>query len=177
VSGHSTRTIRLETEYDDILRSDAERKGVSVNSLITGLIETYVINGRFYSSSEMMTTPVTITSSLIEGLSEEQVLEAGRKAGRIDARNSLLARGMSLDYDSLKWFILEVLSKHNGWFRCNLHEMDDMYMFHIRHGLHNNWSYFVHAYLEAMVKNIMDIEVEAEILDGTVTLRIPIKET
>jgi hypothetical protein len=124
-----------------------------------------------------MTISVTITSSLIEGLKVEQVLEAGKKAGRLDARNNLLSRGMSMDYDSLKWFILEVLSRHNSWFQCNFHEMENMYMFHLRHNLHSNWSFFVQAYLESMVQDIMDIEVEAEVLEGTVTLRIPIKET
>ena len=50
-------------------------------------------------------------------------------------------------------------------------------MFHLRHGLDNRWSFFVDAYLEAMVENLLGIEVDAEILDGTVTLRIPVGET
>ena len=37
--------------------------------------------------------------------------------------------------------------------------------------------FFVDAYLEAMVENLLGIEVDAEILDGTVTLRIPVAET
>jgi hypothetical protein len=55
--------------------------------------------------------------------------------------------------------------------------MKNFYMFHLRHGLHSNWSLFIHSYLEAMVKDIMGIEVDAEVLDGTVTLRIPVKMT
>jgi predicted DNA-binding protein len=176
MSAYSTRSIRIENEYDEILRSDADKNGLRVNSIIRDLIEAYVNNGRIFGNDYLITTSITITSSLVENLDEERVIQAGRKAGSMDARNNLLSRGMSLDYESLKWFIIEVLSKHNNWFNCNFNEVGNMYMFHLRHNLHINWSLFVQAYLEAMVRDIMNLEVDAEIMDGSITLRIPIKE-
>mgnify|MGYP006285213781 FL=1 len=48
-------------------------------------------------------------------------------------------------------------------------------MFHLRHNLGKKWSFFIDAYLESMVENILNLETNAEILDSTVTLRIPKK--
>ncbi|MBD3206311.1 hypothetical protein GF319_08205 [Candidatus Bathyarchaeota archaeon] len=176
-ANHVTRSIRISEDLDDVLRSEAEAGGVSVNNIITELVEAYSYNGRFFGNTDLLTVPPSLISSLLEGLSEEQVLSAGENAGRLNVRSNLLSRGMTLDYESLKWFITDILSKYNGWFHCNFHEMKNFYMFHLRHGLHRNWSLFIHAYLEAMVKDIMGIEVDAEVLDGTVTLRIPVKMT
>jgi hypothetical protein len=172
---HTTKTIRIEAWLDDVLRDEAENNAYSVNSIVENLIKSYVLNDRFFTHDQLINISPTTLSSLIDRLEEEDVFAAGRDAGRINAINNLLIRGMPLDYDSLKWFIMEVLDGYSGWFRCSYHEMGDDYMFHLRHGLGRKWSCFIDAYLESVFKNLLDIDVRAEIIDGTVTLRIPVR--
>jgi hypothetical protein len=175
VSDHTTRTIRIDTDYDKVLRFEAERRGLSVNSIIEELIDRYVYNDRFFLNESLISLAPSTLTSLLEGLSHEEINDSGRIAGRLRARDNLLIRGMTLNYNSLKWFILNVLDNYSGWFSCSYHEMDDDYMVHLRHNIGTRWSYFVQSYLESMVENLLEISLDAEILDSTVTLRIPKK--
>jgi hypothetical protein len=172
---HTTRTIRIDSDLDDILRDEAENNGISVNSIIEELITRYVYNDRFFSSDQVISLAPSTLSSLLNGLSKESIQESGRQEGEISARTNLLIRGLALSYESLKWFIITVLDNYRGWFNCSYHEMDDFYMFHLRHNHGEKWSSFIASYLEATVKDILDIDVDAEILGDTVTLRIPMK--
>jgi hypothetical protein len=172
---HTTRTIRIDSDLDDILRDEAENNGLSVNSIIEELITRYVYNDRFFSSDQVINLAPSTLSSLLNGLSKEYILESGRQEGKISARTNLLIRGLPLSYESLKWFIMTVLERYRCWFKCSYHEMDDFYMFHLRHNHGEKWSCFIAAYLEATVKDILDIDVDAEMLGDTVTLRIPMK--
>jgi hypothetical protein len=169
-----TRTFRIPKEYDNILRDEANEIGQSVNSIIDSILSKYVNNDRFYKDSQLLSlTPRTI-SSLLTMLSDVEVVRAGKLAGSTSASDNLLMRGMSLDFESVKWFIEEIMSKYADWFNCNYHMMNNMHMFHMRHGLGKKWSIFLQAYLEEMVKTILSLDVEAMISENTVTLRIPI---
>jgi hypothetical protein len=172
-----TKTFRFNKKHADILTEEAEKRGLSESAILREILARYVDNDRFYQNEQPITLHATTLTSLLDGLTEEEVLDAGRNAGKIRARDNFMTRGMAINYESLKWFINTILTKYSGWFTVNLHEMEDMYVFHLRHRLNHNWSLFIHAYLESMVQNIMNIDVEAEVLDGTVTLRIPIKKT
>ena len=172
---HTTRTIRIDSKLDDILRDEAENNDLSVNSIIEELIKRYVYNDRFFASDQVISLASPTLALFLNGLNREYILESGRQEGEIRARTNLLIRGLPLSYESLKWFIMDVLDKYRGWFNCSYHEMDDFYMFHLRHNHGEKWSCFIAGYLEATVKDILDIGVDAEILDGTVTLRIPMK--
>ena len=83
-------------------------------------------------------------------------------------------RGMGLDFSSIKRFIEEIMSKYAGWFICNYHQIDGIHMFHLRHRLDKKWSLFVKSYLEAMVENVLNMDVGATVSDNTVTLRLPV---
>jgi hypothetical protein len=169
-----TRTFRLPSEYDEVLKQEAENLGNSVNSLIDTIVAKYVYNDRFDNNSQLLSMAPNTISSLLMMLSNEEVTRAGRLAGGTHARDNLFMRGMSLDFPSMKWFIEEIMAKYAGWFVCNYHKMDDMHMFHLRHRLDKKWSLFIQSYLEEMVKNVLDLDVEAVVSDNTVTLRIPI---
>jgi hypothetical protein len=171
---HTTRTVRIEEWLDDVLRDEAEKNGKSVNSIVEDLIRRYAENDRFFTRDQLINLSPTTLSSLVNRLEEEEVFTAGREAGRTNALNNLLIRGMPLDYESVKWFIMDVLDGYSGWFRCSYHEMGDHYLFHLRHGLSRKWSCFIDAYLESMLKSTLDVDVAAEILNGTVTIRIPV---
>ena len=169
-----TRTIRIPVEYDSILREESDNKGRSITSLITRVLEKYVYFDRFYEEGQMMSVNPEEISSLLEFMDREDVHKAGRLAGSKRARDNLLMRGMGLDFGSVKWFITDIMSNYSGWFTCNYYERDSMHVFHIRHRMNDKWSLFIESYFEAMVENVLDIEVEADYMDGTVTLRIPV---
>jgi hypothetical protein len=174
---HVTRTIRLEASLDEVLRLEADERNTSINAIVNDLIYQYAFNDRFFSQDQIISLAPSTLESLLKGMSKDRVFETGLLAGKLRARDNLLMRGMPINYESLKWFITEVLQDFSGWFRCSYHELNEEYMFHLRHNLGDEWSYFVQAYMKAMVKDILDLDLEPKVLNGTITLRIPIKKT
>jgi hypothetical protein len=172
-----TRTFRIPKEHDEILKLEAKNIGQSVNSVMGLIIEKYVHNDRFYQDNQLLSIAPTTISKLLLMLNNEEVIKSGTLAGGTAARDNLLMRGMNLDFTSVKWFIEEILGKYAGWFTCNYHKMDGIHMFHLRHFLDESWSLFVQAYLEEMVNNILELDVDASVSGNTVTLRIPMKST
>ena len=105
---HTTRTVRIEEWLDDVLRDEAEKNGKSVNSIVEDLIRRYAENDRFFTRDQLFNLSPTTLSSLVNRLEEQEVFAAGRESGRTNALNNLLIRGMRLDYESVKWFIMDV---------------------------------------------------------------------
>jgi hypothetical protein len=116
---HTTGSIRIESELDEILREEAEKKGQSVNNIVEELISRYVYNERYFDADQLLSFSPSTISSLLARMDDDAVFEAGREAGRTNARNNLLIRGMPINYESVKWFIGEVLDGYAGWFRCS----------------------------------------------------------
>jgi hypothetical protein len=168
-----TKTYRLDLEDATIFAEEAEKKGLSESALIRRLVSKYVHNDRYFEGTQLTRLHPETLSALLEDLNEEKAVEKGRRVGRIKGRDSLLARGLPLNFDSLKWFLTEGLSDHGGWFTCNYHEMDDDYLFHLRHNLNHNWSYFVKGFIESTIQVLMDREITAEAVDTTITITIP----
>ena len=115
-------------------------------------------------------------SSLLTMLSDTKVTRAGKLVGGTTPADNLLMRGITLDFDSVKWFIEEIMDKYADLFTCNYHVMKDMHMFHLRHGLDWKWSIFLQACLEAMVHTIQGLDSETTVSDHTMTLMVPLNE-
>jgi hypothetical protein len=160
-----------------MLIEEAKALDQSVNSLVNHLVSKYLYHGRFYSNSQLLSMDPNTVSSLLMMLSDEEAARAGTYAGSTRARDNLLMRGMSLDFPSVKWFIEEVMARYIGWFTCDYHKVNGVHMFHLRHVLDRKWSIFLQSYLEAMVRNILGLDVSADIGEDSVTLRIPVKST
>jgi len=171
-----TRTFRIPEEYDNVLKEESYHQGNSVNSLIEAIIRKYVYNDRFYKKSQLISMDPNTVSSILMMLNNEEVIRAGKFAGGTQGRDNLLTRGMSLDFSSVKWFIEEIMGKYAGWYTSNYYEVKNLHMFHLRHKLDKNWSLFLGSYLDEMVSDILNLDVETVISDNTVTLRIPIIE-
>ena len=174
---HVTRTFRFPEKSNDLLVEEAEALNQSVNSLINHLVSKYLYHGRFYNNTQLLSMDPSTISSLLMMLNDEEVAKAGMHAGSTRARDNLLMRGMKLDFPSVKWFIEEVMARYAGWFTCDYHQVNGVHMFHLRHVLDRKWSIFLQSYLDAMVMNILGFDVNADIGDDTVTLRIPDKSS
>ncbi len=158
-----------------MLIEEAKALNQSVNSLINHLVHKYLYHGKFYSSSQLLCIDRKTISLIFMALSDEEAAGVGEHAGCTRARVDMLMRGMKLNFPSVKWFIEEVMAGYDGWFACDYHQMNGEHMFHLRHVLDRKWSVFIRSYLDAMVMNILDVDVKADIGDDTVTLRIPVR--
>lgn len=167
-----TRTIRIPRKHDDILRKISNDTGRSVSAIINQILEPYIHFTRFYHQGQIMTVDIEEIKLIMETMTDEEAYQTGRKTGQKRAKDNLLMLGLSLDFNSIKWYITEVMDKYCGWFKCTYYKQRTEHVFHIRHRLNRQWSIFIRAYFEAMIGSLMDIGTELNLTDTTVTMRI-----
>jgi hypothetical protein len=168
----STRTIRIKKESDLVLEREAQRHGISVNALISNLIDHYVYSLRFFTSGGMLSINNETLMSLVEHLSNEQIADTAYARGDQKVRESLMQRGMLVNYDSVLWYIQQILGGYNGWFRCDHIIEEKMERLHLSHNYGFKWSIFIMNYIASMLKEVIGLKINTVMLKNAVNIEI-----
>jgi hypothetical protein len=168
----STRTIRIKKESDLILEREAQRHGISVNALISNLIDHYVYSLRFFTSGGMISMNNETLMALINNLSDETVADTAYAYGGQKVRESLMQRGMLVNYDSVIWYILQFLGEYNGWFRCDHIIENKVDKLHLSHNYGFKWSVFIMNYIASMLKEVLELKINTVILKNAVNIEV-----
>ncbi|MHC3129585.1 MAG: hypothetical protein IBV52_05860 [Candidatus Bathyarchaeota archaeon] len=165
------RSFRIAKEWLDVLTEEAEKQGISVNSLLNRLLQQYA-----YLRYMLRYGAITLTSkgfsSLLECCPEDKIREKGRNAGSTITRDMLLTMGVTPDYGFVILLVKKILSEFAGWFECDHHVKQDKEILHFRHDLGIKWSIYVEAAASEMFKSVLNEEVTTEISDSSVTITI-----
>jgi hypothetical protein len=90
-----TRTMRINEGIDDILKNEAKKRGVSVNTLLDQYLTRYAESYRFFENlSATVLSPQTLTG-LLHFIEEEEAENLGAKLGKERPLELLLKRGAS----------------------------------------------------------------------------------
>ena len=165
------RSFRIAKEWLNVLTEEAEKQGVSVNSLLNRLLQQYA-----YLRYMLRYGAITLTSKgfsgILECCPENKIRENGRNAGSTITRDMLLTMGVTPNYSFLVSLIKKLLSEFAGWFECDHHVKQDKETLHLRHDLGIKWSIYVEAAASEMFKSVLNEEVTTEISDSSVTITI-----
>ncbi len=171
-----TRTFRIEKDYDSALREEAEELGTSVNSLANQILKKYTESERYLGKGQSITLSPRTLEALIINLEDDEIKAAGIKSGTFVPKDWLLMRGMTINSESVTWFITDVLGGYHDWFICDLHERDDHNLFHLRHVYNKKWSIFLESYIESLFIELLSLDdLECETTDTTVSFRVPMQ--
>ena len=166
------RSFRIDEEWLKVLNEEAERQGVSVNSLLNRLLQQYA-----YIRYMLRYGAITLTrkgfSSLLECCPEDKVRENGRNAGSTITRDMLLTMGVAPDYGFVILLVKKILSEFVGWFECDHHVKRDKETLHLRHDLGIKWSIYLSEVAAGTFNSILNKEVTIELSDSSVTITIP----
>jgi hypothetical protein len=165
------RSFRIAEEWLKVLNEEAEKQGVSVNSLMNRLLQQYA-----YIRYMLRYGAITLTrkgfSSLLECCPEDKVREKGRNAGSTITRDMLLTMGAAHDYNFVILLVKKILSEFAGWFECDHHVKRDKEILHFRHDLGINWSIYVEAAATETFHSVLGKKVTTQISDSSVTITI-----
>ena len=167
-----TRTVRIKKESDLILESEAERSGMSINSLVSNLVDQYVNSLRFFISGGMVSMSSDIIVGLLDTLSVEEIAEISYLKGSLRVKDSLLQRGMKINYDSVLWYIREILGQAYGWFRCDYNEDGVVDSLHLSHGLGYKWSVFISNFVSSILVEVIGVKFNTGISANAVHFEI-----
>jgi len=81
----TTRTVRIKKESDLILEREAERHGLSVNALVSNIVDHYVDSLRFFQSGGMLSISNETMLDLLGHLSDDDIADSAyrREVSRI----------------------------------------------------------------------------------------------
>ncbi len=167
-----TRTVRINEAYDEVLRYEADRHGVSVNTLVDRVIRKYSVSYRFFENFGAGTISPQTFSELLSALDEGEIRAIARSAGAERPKELILKRGLPLTYENAVWYITELLGDNSGWFRTTYYEREERDIIHMSHNQVERWSVFLEEYIGAFFKEVIGVIPDAEVVGSSVTFTI-----
>jgi hypothetical protein len=165
------RSFRVDKEWLAVLTEEAEKQGVSVNSLLNRLLQQYA-----YLRYMMRYGAVTLTRkglfNLLECCPDDQVKEKGILAGAETTKDLLLTMGVTANYSFVVALVKKLLSEFAGWFECDHHIKPDKEVLHLRHELGHKWSIYLTGVAEGTFNSILKKGMSIEYSDSSVTVTI-----
>ncbi len=172
-----TRTVRIKKESSLILESEAERSGLSVNALVSNLVDQYVISLRFFKSGEMISLSSDIIVGLLDTLSEEEISEFSYQMGSLRVKDDLMQRGIKVNYSSVLEYISQILGQAYGWFRYDNNENGFMDSLHLSHNYGYKWSVFISSFVSSIFVEVIGVKVNTGISANAVNFEINKKKS
>jgi hypothetical protein len=167
-----TRTIRINQDSDYVIQRDAERLGMSANALINKILLHYINSHRYYESGNMISMSTNTFMTIFNQLSKNDVEDTAYGLGNQKVNESLMRRGMEVDYKNVIWYLSQILGEYNGWFRCDLLQESKVDHLHLSHTYTRKWSDFLANYVSSMFRDILGLEVQPTILENAVNFEI-----
>ena len=165
------RSFRIAEEWLDVLNEEAEKQGVSVNSLMNRLLQQYA-----YLRYMLRYGAITLTrkgfSGILECCPDDKIRENGINAGSEITRELLLTMGVSPNYSFVIGLVKKLLSEFAGWFECDHHIRRDKEILHLRHDLGMKWSIYLAGVASGTFNSILKKEIDIQLSDSSVTITI-----
>lgn len=166
------RTFRLNTEWDTILKEEADKQSITVSALLNQIVRRYAVAQRFFNDSPTVSVDYKIFSPILEMLSEAQISDFGNVVGTISVREGIAKRGLPIDFDSIEYLIKEIYDRYAGWFKCNTYKNGLEYVINLNHIYSRKWSLFIASFMESMLKTLLDISTSPEVYNNSVIIKI-----
>jgi hypothetical protein len=148
------RSIRLSAEQDRFLEEEAEKKGLSVNSLLTNLITKYVEWDRNVERFGFVTVARQGFRQLIDSLNDEALVVHGREVGGKSAPDITRFWFGKLDLESFLSFIA-IHSKYSGIYQYEIKSQDRSHTITFHHELGPRYNIVLSNYFDQAIRNIV----------------------
>ena len=165
------RSFRIAEEWLEVLNEEAERQGISVNSLLNRLLQQYSVL-RYMLRYGAITLTRKGFSAILESCPEDSIRKNARNAGSTIANDLHRTIGAPSNYNYMVFLIKQLLSDFAGWFECDHHIRRGKEIFHLRHDLGINWSIYLAEAASEMFKTVLDKKVTTEVSDSSATITI-----
>ena len=172
MTGEVIRTIRVKNEYDQIVKEDTKKEGISVNSFFNKLLDKYSTTYRFVKSFPCLIIPWEILTEFLINIPPEKIKKTAEKMGSYIPKHYLFLRGKKPNLKNILELIEKCTSQHANWYNYSIQNNNDNLKILLRHRLGNNWSLFIETYYKTMFKQLFNSIIETEIGPDSVIITI-----
>jgi len=167
-----TRTFRLRKEWDDVLRREAEKQGLSVNVLVNLILRRYAFFDRWTRNYKVISLTQGSFQEVLEGSLLENLAKAGEKRGAPSIQSIIDIMGLPSNYNSFTFLITNFFGGGYAlWFSCHRHFRENRDIFHLQHTLGRKWSVFLQNYFLSYLKTLK-IDCETRVYDYAVNFTV-----
>jgi len=167
-------TLRIDKEMLDDLRKESEQKTLSLNTLTNQIIKSYI---KWYSPAQkagIMFVPKCLLIPIIDNLAEYQIERLAEQFRKSGYEETLLM--MSKEYS-----LPVILDLFDSWLNVSNMQFDresseGSLTYIINHGVGRKWSLFLEKVFWYIVKDLGITGARFDITDGTVTIKINLKQ-
>ncbi len=171
-----TRTIRIDEGYDDILKQESDRHGISVNQIMDQQIRRYVETYRFFEKTNAATLSASTLHAIMEEINDENIKKISVELGKERPHELMLRRGIQPTYETSLWYIQEVLGDHSGWFTAIISRRGEHENINLSHAYGYKWSLFLSGYFKELFEEVLEIIPEVTVLSASTNFAFKIKD-
>jgi hypothetical protein len=165
----STITFRIDDHVMRVLRDEAERSGISLNSFINQLLKRFVEWDIYGPKVGMIPIAKPIVMELFNKMSKEEVIHMALNIGKSAVHDIALFMKNKMDLDSfMSWF--EIRMKSSSIEMAHSTE-NDLHIYTVKHDLGENWSLYHKTVLELMFNEILGKSIDISISKNTIRFK------
>lgn len=172
--GHKTvtRTFRVREEWDDVLRREAEKQGLSVNVLVNLILRRYALFDRWTRNYKVSSLTQASLREILQVVPSEKIAKVGEIRGAPAIQNIIDIMGLPSNYESFVFLITNFFGGGYAlWFSCHRHLRENRDIFHLQHNLGRTWSVFLQNYFSSYLKTLK-INCETRVYDYAVNITV-----
>ena len=157
------RTLRISREFDQIIKEDTKKDGVSINSFFNRLLEKYLMIYRHIDCFPCMIIPSEIIKEFLAEIPETKIIKTAKKMGTYVPKHELFLEGKDPNLENVLEFMEKGVSNHSNWYQFNAQSNNGNTKLLLRHNLGKNWSIFLDTYHKTMFKQLFNFNIKNEV--------------
>lgn len=162
----STMTFRINKNVLDTLKSESERRDLTLNTLINHLLKRFVEWDMYESKVGMIPIAKPIVAELFRKMSKEEISYMALSVGKDVVHDiSLFMKNEANPKSFISWF--ETRMKHSS-IEINHSSQNGYHVYVITHQLGENWSLYHKIVLELIFNEIFEKSIDVTISNATV---------
>jgi hypothetical protein len=164
------RSVRISQELDDVLKRDAESRGISFSSLVSEVFTKYSEWDRLANKFGMVSLPRGAFRDMWETIGKEKAASMGREAGGRTA-----TEGASFWFKGLntRTFLklVELTAKYSKSFEYELQSRNEReYTITVHHEINEAYSIFLENWFESAIKVFVGVTPSKRVTPYTVVV-------
>lgn len=166
----ATITFRIDEQYEKSLRSEAEEKRISLNTLANQIFGEHVEFGQFMKKFGMIEMSKGSFKELLGVMDEKNIINLAKSIGSKEPKDFILFKWTELSPQTISEFI-KMYFEHCGYGMCNMQHTETAITVSIHHEFGKKGSLFLKAFLEAIIQSTLQKEGKVITTQNSVTLK------
>jgi uncharacterized protein (DUF1778 family) len=165
----ATISFRIDSEYEKLLRSEAEEKKVSLNTLANQIFGEHLEWQRYIERFGTIIMSKDAFKLILEFLSEDKVVDLAINIAAKAPKEFILFKWKDLSSDNVINFV-RMFFAHCGYGQYDYVKDQSTNKFSIRHELGKKGSLFLTTYVKTVLNSTLGIDSEAILTDNSITI-------